>query len=145
VGRYQRGQQRLGGTHACTVPQTLTQRGAVIPPAKAWCERLRMGIERGEAVEATPRRKNQRVQAVHKRRLAMRQQRTVIARRRVRRRLDRLGALGHNRAKGLVVVEPMGTQRHADTRQTGHNLDEMPLRRRFFFARALGAGARCLD
>src|SRR5712692_9593065 len=47
-------------------------------------------------------------------------------------RFYRLGELGHNRAKGLVLVEPMGKQMHADTRQTGHNLDEMPLRLRFF-------------
>ena len=104
-----------------------------------------MGIERGEAVDATQRRKKQRLKAVQKRRLAMMQQRKVIARMRVFLRLDRLGELGHNRAKGLVLVEPMGKQMHADTRQTGHNLDEMPLRLRFFFERSLGAVALSLD
>jgi hypothetical protein len=60
-------------------------------------------------------------------------------------RLYRLGELGHNRAKGLVLIEPMGKQMHADTRQTGRNLDEMPLRRRFFFASLLGVAALSRD
>jgi len=104
-----------------------------------------MGIEGGESVDATQRRKTQGVQAAHKRRRAMRQPGTVIARMRGLLRLYRLGELGHNRAKGLVVVEPMGKQRHADTRQTGHHLDEMPLRRSLFFEHALGAVALGLD
>ena len=60
-------------------------------------------------------------------------------------RLYRVGELGHHRAKGLVVVEPLGKQRHADKRQTGHNLDEMSLRRSVFFERSLGAVALSLD
>jgi hypothetical protein len=75
----------------------------------------------------------------------MMQQRKVIVRMRLLMRLYRLGELGHNRAKGLVLVEPMGKQMHADTRQTGYNLDEMALRRSFFFERSLGVGALCLD
>jgi len=91
-----------------------------------------MGIERGEAVDATPRRNKQPLQAAQKRRLAMMQQGQVVARMRGLLRRYRLGELGHNRAKGLVLVEPMGTQMHADTRQPGRHLDTMPLRRRFF-------------
>jgi len=34
---------------------------------------------------------------------------------------------------------------HADKRQTGDNLDEMPLRRSFFFERSLGAVALSRD
>jgi hypothetical protein len=60
-------------------------------------------------------------------------------------RLYRLGELGHHRAKGLVLVEPMGKQMHADKRQTGHNLDKRPLRLRFFFACSLGAVALSRD
>ena len=60
-------------------------------------------------------------------------------------RLDRLGELGHNRAKGRVLVEPMGEQMHADKRQTGHNLDKMPRRLSFFFERSLDAVALCRD
>ena len=104
-----------------------------------------MGIECGESVDATQRRKKQRLKAVQKRRLVMMQQGKVVARMRVLMRLYRLGELGHNRAKGLVVVEPMGTQMHADTRQTGRHLDEMPLRRRFFFASLLGVAALSHD
>jgi hypothetical protein len=44
-----------------------------------------------------------------------------------------------------VLVEPLGKQMHADTRQTGHNLDDMPRRLSFFFARSLDAVALCRD
>ena len=74
----------------------------------------------------------------------MRQQGNVIARLRLLMRLYRLGELGHHRAKGLVLVEPMGKQMHADKGQTGRNLDEMPLRRRFFFESLLGVAALSL-
>ena len=104
-----------------------------------------MGIERGEAVDAKQRRKKQRLKAAQKRRLAMMQQGKVIARMRLFIRLYRLRELGHNRAKGMLLVEPMGKQMHADKRQTGHNLDQMPRRLRFFFASLLGAVALCLD
>jgi len=104
-----------------------------------------MGIEGGESVDATQRRKKQGLKAAQKRRLAMMQQGKVIARMRVLMCLYRLGELGHNRAKGLVLGEPMGKQMHADTRQTGHNVDEMPLRLSLFFERSLGAVALCLD
>ena len=75
----------------------------------------------------------------------MMQQGKVIARMRVFMRLYGLGELGHNRAKGLVLVEPMGQQMHTDTRQTGRHLDEMPLRLRFFFESRLGVAALSLD
>ena len=145
LGRYQRGQQDLGGTHTFKLSQKLTQRRAVIAPAKERCERMLMGIERAEAVDATQRRKKQRLKAAQKRRLAVMQQGKVIARMRLLMRLYRLRELGHNRAKGIVLVEPMGKQMHADKRQMGHNLDEMPLRLSFFFASPLGAVALCLD
>ena len=104
-----------------------------------------MGIEGGEAVDATPRRKKQGLKATQKRRLAMRHQGKVLARMRLLMRLYRLGELSHNWAKGLVLVEPMGKQMHADTRQTGRNLDEMPLRLRFFFESLLGVAALSRD
>ena len=104
-----------------------------------------MGIERGESVDAKQGRKKQRLKAAHKRRLTMMQQGKVVARMRVLMRLYRLGELGHHRAQGLVLVEPMGKQMHADTRQTGRNLDEMPLRLRFFFASLRGVAALSRD
>ena len=103
------------------------------------------GIECGEAVDATQRRKKQRLKAAQERQPAMMQQRKVIVRMRVFMCLYRLAELGYNRAKGLVLVEPMGKQVHADKRQTGHNLDEILLRLSFFFERSLGAVALSLD
>jgi len=104
-----------------------------------------MGIERGESVDAKQGRKKQRLKAAHKRRLTMMQQGKVVARMRVLMRLYRLGELGHHRAQGLVLVEPMGKQMHADKRQPGRNLDEIPLRLRFFFESLLGVAALSLD
>src|SRR5712691_533805 len=106
---------------------------------------MRMGIERGESVDAKQPRKTQRLTAAQKRRLTMRQQGKVVARMRVLMSLYRLRELGHNRAKGLVLVEPMGKQMHADKRQPGRHLDEMPLRRKFFFESLLGVAALSLD
>ena len=104
-----------------------------------------MGIERGEAVDATQWRTKQRLKAAHKRRLARMQPGKVVARMRVCMRLYHLRELGHNRAQGRVLVEPMGQQMHADKGQTGRHLDEMPLRRRFFFETWLGVAALSLD
>ena len=117
----------------------------MILPAKERGERMLMGITGGESVDATQRRNKPRVKAAHTRRLAMMEQSTVIARMRVCMRLYRLGEPGHHRATGLVLVEPLGNQMHADKRQTGHNLDEMSLRLRLFFARSLGAVALSRD
>lgn len=104
-----------------------------------------LGIKGGEAVDAQQRREKQRLQAVQERRVAMMQQRKVLVRMRVFLRLYRLPELGHNWLKGLVLVEPMGQEMHADTRQTGCNLDKMTLRFSFFFERSLDAVALCLD
>src|SRR5438132_8339532 len=104
-----------------------------------------MSIEGGEAVDAQQRRKHQRLKAAQKCRLTMMQQSKVIARMRLFMRLYRLCELSHNRAKGLVLVEPLGQQMHADKRQPRHNLDEMSLRLRFFFASSLAAVALSLD
>ena len=104
-----------------------------------------MGIERGESVDATQRRKEQRLKAAQKRRLTMRQQGKVVAWMCVLMRLYRLRELGHNRAKGLVLVEPMGEQMHPNTRQPVRDLDELPLRLSFFFARLLGVAALSRD
>ena len=145
MGRDQGGQQHRGGIHTFTWPEKLTQRGAMILPAKERGERMLMGIERGASVDAKPWRKKQRLKAAHQRRLAMMHQGKVVARMRGFMRRYHLRELGHNRAKGRVLVEPMGTQMHADKGQTGRHLDEMPLRRRFFFETWLGVAALSLD
>ena len=59
--------------------------------------------------------------------------------------LYRLCELSHNRVKGMLLVEPMGNHMHADTGQTGRNLDQLPLRLRFFFESLLGVAALSRD
>jgi hypothetical protein len=104
-----------------------------------------MGSDRGASVDAKQWRKNQRRQAAPKRRLARMHQGKVGARMCVFRRRSHLRALGHNRAKGRVLVAPRGTQMPADKGQTGRHRDEMPLRRRVFFETLLGGAALALD
>src|SRR5215470_6420651 len=62
---------------------------------------------------------------MHKRRLAVMQQGKVIFRMRLLIGLDRLRQLGHHRAKGIVLVEPMGKQMHPDTRYMGRDPDDL--------------------
>ena len=75
----------------------------------------------------------------------MMQQGKGIVRMRLLMGQSRLRESGHHRAEGIVLGEPMGKHMHADKRQTGYNLDEMPLRLRFFFERSLGVVALSLD
>src|SRR5215470_636121 len=53
------------------------------------------------------------------------QQRKVVARMRVLMGRYRLPELGHYRAKGLLLVEPMGKQMHAYKRQMGRDPDHL--------------------
>src|SRR6266849_2390582 len=62
---------------------------------------------------------------MHKRRLALMQQGKVIFRMRLLMGLDRLRQLGHHRAKGIVLVEPLGKQMHSDTRHMGRDPDDL--------------------
>ena len=143
-GREQDGPHRLGGTHALTVPQALTPRCGGRPPAQKRGARRRLGRERGEAVEAKQWRKQPRLQAAPKRRRAMRHQGTGVARMRGFMRLSHLRELGHNRAQGRVLVEPMGPPLHADNGQPGRKRAARPRRRRVGFATWLGVVALAL-
>ena len=102
-----------------------------------------VGIERGEAVDTQQGRKKQRLKAAQKRLLAVMQQGKVIVRMRLLIGLDRLRELGHHRAKGLLLVEPMGKQMHADKRQTGRDLDDRCARGNRPMACRLTAGGPC--
>jgi len=76
------GSKRLGGTHRSSCPRKLTQVERETLGQGAG-ERMFMGIERGESVDAKPGRKKQRLKAAHKRRRTMMQQGKVVARMRV--------------------------------------------------------------
>jgi hypothetical protein len=54
----------------------------------------------------------------------MMQQRKVIVGMGTLMGFNGLSELGHNRAKGLVLVEPMGQEMHAHKRQTGPEADD---------------------
>ena len=75
----------------------------------------------------------------------MMQQGKVIVRMRLFMGQGRLRELGHHRAEGSVLGKPMGKHMHADKRQTGHNLDETPLRLSFFLERSRSAVALSRD
>src|SRR5712691_11026539 len=83
------------------------------------------GIKPAQCVDAKEGRKKQRRKAAAQGRLAVMQQGKVVARMRVLVGLNHLYELGHNRDKGLVLVEPMGKQMHAHKRQTGRDSDDL--------------------
>ena len=91
----------------------------MIAPAKQHLERMLTGIELAQAVDTQQGGKKQRVNAAQKRRVAMMQQGKVIAGVRLRMGCDRLPELDHHRGKGMVLVEPKGTQMHAHTCDMG--------------------------
>ncbi len=113
--RSQRRHQGLGGPDTLELTQKLRQRPALRAPAKQGPERMLAGLELREPVETQQGGKKQCLQAAHKRLLAVRHQGTGIARMRLLLRLYRLRELRHNRVKGMLLVEPMGTHMHADT------------------------------
>ena len=104
-----------------------------------------LSIKRAEAVDTPQGGKKQGLKAAQKRLLAVMQQGKVIARMRLLLGLYRLRELSHNRVKGMLLVEPMGTHMHADAGQTGRYRDQLSLRLRFFFARLLGVAALSFD
>jgi hypothetical protein len=112
--RSQRRHQGLVGPDALKVPKKLAQRCAVIVPANQRLERMLVGIKRAETVDTPQGGKKQGLQAAQKRLLAVMHQGTVIARMRLLLGLDRLRELRHNRVKGMLLVEPMGTHMHTD-------------------------------
>ena len=61
--RHQRRHQRRGGIDALELPQKLTECRALISPAHECLERMLLGIQGGECVDAEQGRKKQRLQA----------------------------------------------------------------------------------
>ena len=121
--RHQRRHQSLGGSNPLQLSQKLTQRRAVIAPAKQRLKRMLVGIESGQGRDPQQGGKKQGLKAPPQRLLAVMQQREVIVGLGALMGLDGLSELGHNRAKGIVLIEPMGKEMHANTRQMGCDLD----------------------
>ena len=61
--RHQRRHQRRGGIEALALPQKRTECRALLSPAHECLERMLVGIEGGECVDAEQGRKQQRLQA----------------------------------------------------------------------------------
>ena len=83
-----------------------------------------MGSERGASVEAKQGGKKQGLKAPKPRPLAVRHQGQVVACMRALMGGYHLLEAGHNRAKGMRLVEPVGQEMHASIRQTGRALDK---------------------
>src|SRR4029450_10091169 len=90
-----------------------------------------VGIESGEVVYPQQGGKKQRLQAAHKRLLAVMQQGKVVVRMRGLIGLYRLLELGAHRGKGgrgakdSFLVEPMGQKMYAHKRQMGRDPDHL--------------------
>ena len=96
----------------------------MIAPAKQRLKRMLVGIESGQCLDPQQGGKKQGLKAPPQRLLAVMQQREVIVGLGALMGLDGLGELGHNRAKGIVLIEPMGKEMHAHTRQMRRDLDD---------------------
>jgi hypothetical protein len=83
-----------------------------------------MGSTRGAGLDAQEGGKKQGLHTVTHGAVLVREQGTVITRVRVLMSLDGLRALGHNRGKGPLVIEPMGQEVDAHRGQTGPHLDD---------------------
>src|SRR5712691_10148328 len=83
-----------------------------------------VGIERGQPVDAKHGGKKQRLKASTQRLLPVLQQRKVVVGIGSFMGLYRLRESGHNRSPCPLLIEPMREERHANTRQTGRDLDE---------------------
>jgi hypothetical protein len=83
------------------------------------------GIELAETVDPHQGRKKQGLKAAQKRLLTVMQQGQVVVRMRGLIGLYRLLELRHHWGKGLLVVEPMGKQMHAHTREMGRDPDDL--------------------
>src|SRR6516162_3038710 len=104
-----------------------------------------VGIKRAEALDTQQGGKKQRLKMSLQRSWTVMQQGKVIAHMPLLIGLYRLRELSHNRLKGMLLLEPLGKHMHADTCQTGRNLDQLSRRLRFFFDRLSGVAVLCLD
>jgi hypothetical protein len=102
----------------------------LISLAQQRVERMRVGIERRESVDAKQGRKKQRLKAASQCLLSMMHQGAVVVWMRSRMRRYRLLELDHNRAKEIVLVEPLGKKMHPHTRETGGDVDDLCTRGR---------------
>src|SRR6266446_10302115 len=84
-----------------------------------------VGIECRECLDPQQGGKKQGLKAATQRLLAVMQQGKVVVRMRRLIGLYRLLELGYHRAKGPLVVEPLGKQMHAHTRQMGRDPDDL--------------------
>ena len=140
--RYQHRHQGLGGVHALQLSQKLAQRCTLIPMANQRLERMLTAIELAETVDPEQGRKKQRLKAVQNGRRAMMQQGKVIVRVRLLMGFDRLREVSHDRAKGLLVVEPLGKHMYPHTGHMGCDLDHCRTRAHRLRARSVPRAAR---
>jgi len=75
-----------------------------------------VGIEAGQGRDPQQRGKKQGLKTMEQGLLPMMQQGKVIVGMGALMGLDGLSELGHNRAKGLVLIEPTSEEMHAHTR-----------------------------
>ena len=87
-----------------------------------------MRIKRGESVDAQQGRKKQRLEAATQRLFPVMQQGKVVVGMGALMGFDGLLKLDHHRAKGILLVEPVGKEMHAHKGQTGRDLDDLRAR-----------------
>ena len=141
----QRWDQRWCGLDALSWSQKLRERRALrASPLECHQGRL-LAIALRELPDPQQGRIDHRLKTQQERGLCMMQQGKVLLRMLRALGLHRVLQQGNDRAHTPVLLHPSFEEVDANKRQVGRNLDEMPLRRSFFFASLLGVVAPSLD
>ena len=113
------------GADTLELPKEWRQGRALIAATEHGGERMLVGIELGEPVDAKEGGKKQGLKASPQSLVAVMQEGKVVIGVRLPMGGDRLLELSHNRVKGALLIEPMRKEMHAHIGQTGLYADDV--------------------
>ncbi len=113
------------GADAFQLPKEGRQGRALIAATEQGGERMLVGIELGEPVEAKEGGKKQGLKASPQRLVTVMHEGKVVIGVRLLMGCDRLVKPSHNRVKGACLIEPMRKEMHAHRGQTGLYADDV--------------------
>jgi len=123
LGGQEDRQQRCPGLNPFKLAEKLTQRRILVATANERLKRMLVGIEAAEAFNPSQRGQNQGLKTTPKGRVAVMQQGKGLTRMGALMLTDGLFEPRHHRLKGIVLIEPAGTQMHPHQGQTRSNTD----------------------
>ncbi len=113
------------GADTLELPKEWRQGRALIAATEQGGERMLVGIERGEPVDAKEGGKKQGLKPSTQGLVAVMQEGKVVTGVHLLMGCDRLLELSHNRVKGALLIEPMLKEMHARIGHTGLDADDV--------------------